>query len=194
MSFELILFDAFKADGFNSKQFSLSFKDRAHISKSKLDADESTDYLNIDESNTIMDHNEIGKRYISAMNVTYDLLFSIYEVNSMSLFCARIFRSEEDIGKKLDDFVKRFKKPNFEVRLLGMQGNESPILAGRLLEMIERYKLKVYEVDLFGGETRNIAFDAKNGMSFNILLNDRAYRAGELKTNLTEDQFKARLK
>ncbi|MCL5093285.1 MAG: hypothetical protein M1128_02350 [Candidatus Marsarchaeota archaeon] len=194
MSFEIMLFNAFKADGFNSKQFFLSFKDRAHISKSKLDADESTEYLNADESNTIMNRNEIGKRYISAMNVTYDLLFSVYEINSMSLFCARIFKSEDEVKRKLGVFIKRFKKPNFEVRIFGMQNNESPILIGRLLEVVKTYKLGVYEVDLFGDQTRNIAFDAKNGMSFNILMNDRIYRAGELKTNLTEDQFKAQLK
>jgi hypothetical protein len=189
-----MLFDAFRADGFNSKQFFLSFKDRAHISKSKLDADESTGYLNVDESGMIMNHNGISKRYISAMNVTYDMLFSVYEVNSMSLFCARTFKSDDIIKKKLKDFIKKFKKPNFEVRIFGMQNNESQILVGKLLEVIKTYKLKVYEVDLFGNQTRNIAFDAKNGMSFNILLNDRIYRAGELNTNLTADQFEAHLK
>jgi hypothetical protein len=55
-------------------------------------------------------------------------------------------------------------------------------------------KMKLVEVDIFGTNTRHIAIDAKLGTSYNILMEDRLYRAGELVNNLTMENFEKVMK
>jgi hypothetical protein len=56
-------------------------------------------------------------------------------------------------------------------------------------DMVCANGLQLVEVDLFGDETRDIAFDTKLGTSHNVLIYDRLYRAGELKNGMTMEQF-----
>ncbi|MCL4404741.1 hypothetical protein M1583_02000, partial [Candidatus Marsarchaeota archaeon] len=54
--------------------------------------------------------------------------------------------------------------------------------------------IPLVEADLFGNEVRHIAFDAKQGMSFNVLVNNMNYKPGELVNKMTIDQFERSLK
>ena len=45
------------------------------------------------------------------------------------------------------------------------------------------------EVDLFGTDTRHIALDLKTGVSYNLLLLNRLYRAGELACQVNKEAY-----
>jgi hypothetical protein len=47
------------------------------------------------------------------------------------------------------------------------------------------------EVDLFGEEKRHIVMDMKTGLSYDLLLENRIYRPGELKNDEKEEDFQS---
>ena len=47
------------------------------------------------------------------------------------------------------------------------------------------------EIDMFGEEKRHMAIDMKTGLSYDLLLENRIYRPGELKNDEKEDDFQS---
>ncbi len=145
------------------------------------------------EMNTaFFQHYDESSRYVTVKDLTYDLLLTVYDVNTRSTMAARITR---ELGKndweRLLSPVKKVRHPNFEMRIIGLQNNFVAPLSG--LDMF--YKVlggMLMEVDLFGNNVRHIAFDTKTGMPYDLLLENRLYRPGELVCKISREDFSSR--
>jgi hypothetical protein len=83
------------------------------------------------------------------------------------------------------------KAQNLELRLIGMQNSGTDAIRGLQVELKVRGRL--VETDLFGTNMRNVALDTKTGMTYNMLLLNRIYRAGELTNTVSRADFEAKL-
>ncbi|MHB1829899.1 MAG: hypothetical protein ACYCO0_00735 [Candidatus Micrarchaeaceae archaeon] len=142
------------------------------------------------EINTaLFQHYDESRRYVTAKNLTYDLLLTVYDVNTRSTLAARITR---ELGKddwvKLRSSIRKVENPNFELRVIGLQNNFVEPLAG-LDVFYKELGCTLMEIDLFGNNVRHIAFDAKTGVPYDLLLANRLYRPGELVCQLSRDKF-----
>ena len=119
-------------------------------------------------------------RYIIAKDITFDLLVTIYEVNTMDCVAFRTFSMlEKKEMAKILSMVRKFRSRNIEVRAIGMQNVENNF--STIVDNIcKATKGSLAEVDLFGNERRHISIDLKNGVSRDVLLENRHYRPGEL--------------
>lgn len=132
-----------------------------------------------------------GLRYIISREITFDLLLTIYEVNSHMGVFARISKplEKEEIAK-IKNMLLKIGKSNFEMRAIGLQNADSSLVKS-VRELHDATKAELIEVDLFGNMKRHFALDTKTGMSYDLLLEDKAYRAEELINTQTPDEFKA---
>ena len=180
MSFENIFKENLEKLG-NSRYWE-SYEDRAHISKQKLDKFKEVKYLTKDESLTFEYATVLSERYIAATNITDELFISVYDINSKRIFVQRFMVSDQDEDKleEFEIYLNENKDKSIEVRLFGMQNGANLRSLGRILNIILKYRVPVFEIDLFGNEIRHIAIDLKIGTSFNILMENRLYRPGEL--------------
>ena len=180
MSFENIFKENLEKLG-NSRYWE-SYEDRAHISKQKLDKFKEVKYLVKEESLTFEYATVLSERYIAATNITDELFISVYDINSKRIFVQRFMVSDQDEDKleEFEIYLNRNKDKSIEVRLFGMQNGANLRSLGRILNIILKYRVPVFEIDLFGNEIRHIAIDLKIGTSFNILMENRLYRPGEL--------------
>ncbi len=195
MSFEKSLDTEMRKPGFGTANCHLFFKERPHISKSMADAANSSMYIDTGGSSRLR-YSSTSARYICAADVTYDLLVSVYDVDTNDMFAMRIFKYDAETFKPLEKYLSeigRNKYKKFEARLIGLQDKQDYGILTPLFKALGKYKVPVMEVDLFGNQTRHIALDSYLGMSFNMLLQDRIYRPGELNTQITQEQFEARL-
>ncbi|MGC8537753.1 MAG: hypothetical protein ACP5MZ_02085 [Candidatus Micrarchaeia archaeon] len=195
MSLEKALDEEMKKPGFSMANCHLSFKDRPHISKSKIDMADGAAYINIGESARVR-YSDISTRYIAAVNMTYDLLLSVYDVDTKDLFAMRVLKHAPDTFKALEKYISgisRNKYKRFEARLIGMQNKQDYSILMPLFKILGKYNVPVVEVDLFGDQTRHIALETLLGVSFNVLLLDRIYRPGELNNQMTQEQLEAQL-
>ena len=182
--------------GFGSERLVLSSKssvialNRPHTSLSMV-KDKGTD-LGINQAATAK-FAETQSRYLIASGLSYELLLTIFDVNSMSGIAMRIGKpldkSElEVLGKK----IASFGKANLEMRAIGLQSGDSSTLAA--VDQVRKLcKAKLIEVDLFGTLSRNVAFDLRTGTCYDILMLDRAYKAGELVNGVKPEEYKASL-
>ncbi|MGC9037352.1 MAG: hypothetical protein ACP5IK_01400 [Candidatus Micrarchaeia archaeon] len=179
-----------KRQGFGNAQIRIASAERPHISLSSLRAN----FVEIGYGQSAMvEYAE--KRYVLAKSLDYDLLISIYDVNSGHVFAFRAIK-QEDMKKLLYNFIKKLKKPNLELRAIGMQnlreGYGTDLLANiELAYTTLKPNVKLVELDLFGNETRHIAIDAKTGSSNDVLIYDRFYKPGELTTQTSLEQFQS---
>ncbi len=189
MGFEDTFAAAIMSQGFGKERFLVSYKDRPHISKSKLDRYSEALYIGTGELSRLK-FSEIRQRYIAAMDVTYDLMLTIYDVNTSTLLAARLFGFPDKTAKEIDSFVRGLgKKANLEARLIGLQNNESTDSLSRIFAFLKSRKIQLVEIDVFGNEIRHIAVDSKIGVPYNILKDNRIYRPGELTNTATIEQF-----
>jgi hypothetical protein len=189
MSFELVLKRDMLEEGFGKSTYLASYKERGHISKSVLDKFDEVVYIGTAEASTIK-HATLGKRYIAALDITYDLLVSIYEINTSTLFATRVFKVSNNEFNSISKFMKSFRsRTNFEARFIGMQNAQQYEALKKLFDFVEKKKLPLVEVDLFGNNARHIALDSKTGATYNILKNNILYKPGELANNTTIEQF-----
>jgi hypothetical protein len=195
MSLEKALDDEMKKPGFGTANCHLSFKERPHISKSKVDMADGATYINIGESFRAR-YSAISAKYIASVNMTYDLLLSVYDVDTKDLFAMRVLKHATDTFKALEKYtsgISRNKYKRFEARLIGMQNKQDYSILMPIFKILGRYKVPVVEVDLFGDQIRHIALETFLGVSFNVLLLDRIYRPGELNNQMTHEQLEAQL-
>ncbi len=192
MSFEEIVKNEIKAD-LNKSEYVRNFKGRVHMSKSRMDMYSGSVYLGVGDSAIIHYADETETRYIAATGMSYDAIISLFDVNTRSMMVCRLFRYDRTVKNKLDKFVKSLKrdKPNIEARIIGMQSNQDGFsgMLNDLLHFFIANRIKLLEVDMFGSNTRHVAMDAKLGTSYNILMEDRIYRAGELVNSMTIENF-----
>ncbi|MEM0200883.1 MAG: hypothetical protein QXD23_00565 [Candidatus Micrarchaeaceae archaeon] len=128
-------------------------------------------------------------RYIRSIDITFDLLVTFYDVNTSSIFAFR--QSKEFTNKELSKIIQEVKKlrsNNIECRIIGLQNTHLGLVHG-ITQMKEKIQCNLAELDIFGKEKRNILIDTKTGMSYNILMENRVYRPGELLNNQLYDDF-----
>jgi hypothetical protein len=189
LTFEEQLLKDVIGEGFGSQEYLRAFKKRPHVSRSKIDSYSNCTYLKQGDFFSRMNYNQMDSRYFGASSLVYDVLLSIYDVNSRSMAVARFMELNYETAAKFAGFIKSIKRPNFEVRIIGMQDNQAIAPLYRLTDMIAKNKLALFEADLFGKQVRHIAMDISSGMDFNVLLDDRIYKPGELINNMTMEQF-----
>ena len=133
---------------------------------------------------------EPNLRYIIAKNVTYELFVSIYNVNSGGAIVLRpTWPLDSREVQKIKDTIRKFDRPNLEMRFMGMQNGDASLMKV-VDELHNEIKADMIEMDFFGKSARHIALDLKTGMSYDVLLFDREYRAEELVTSEKPEDFK----
>lgn len=196
MSFESILKNEIKRD-LNKNEYRQSFKERPHISKSVVDEFSDALYIKNRELKVLEYSSELSPRYVAITNLTFDAIISLYDVNTRRLLVYRFYITPTELNYGLKKYVETFKRSNanIEARIIGLQNNQDYyLLLNELSDFFTLNKIKLVEIDLFGTDIRHVAIDSKLGMSFNILMNDRIYRPGELVNSRTLENFEAELK
>lgn len=194
LSFEKILEGDISFSGFGNSAYVMAYKDRPHISKSEIDRYSNAAYLNINEY-LIIRYDKIGIRYIAVTSMSYDFIISVYDINSSSLFVGRAYDDLENMDKEISKFINSLKgKKNLEGRIIGLHNNQKTPGVKIILDIFRRYGINIYEIDIFGDQIRNIAMDSKLGVPYNILMLNRLYRPGELKSDLDIIKFRKCLK
>ncbi|MCL4364720.1 MAG: hypothetical protein M1569_03690 [Candidatus Marsarchaeota archaeon] len=142
-------------------------------------------------NNVLFQRYDESSRYILAKDITFDLFFSIYDVNSRSMLAARVTNNlNATEWSRIFSMLRVVKVPNFEFRLIGLQDGHTAGL-GAAEQLRKRLDGRFVEFDLFGTNTRHIAIDAKTGVPYDLLLLNRAYRAGELACQAKREDFEA---
>lgn len=196
MGFEGLLSKDLGSSGINSARYVKAYKARPHISAAVLEEAGLCAQIGAGGCASVLFDRIAGPRYVAARNVTYELLLSLFDVNSNRMFIARLFRLDKPVQQSIASALRSIPagRRNVEARLIGMQDNQELDTISALSRLLGTYGIPVCEVDLFGDQTRHIAFDASLGVSFDVLLLDRLYRVGELKNPQTEEQFEFFLK
>jgi hypothetical protein len=197
LSFENIVKNDIKRVELNKTEYKQTSKERVHISKSKIDAYSNALYLKVGKSERIHYNVESSKKYIAATNMTYDVIITIFDVNTQNAFAYRFFKYDSLLKVNATAFITSLakSKPNLEGRIIGMQNNQDfYFVINEIIEFFISHNIKIVEIDLFGTNTRHIALDTKLGQSYNVLLEDRLYRPGELANSMTIENFESELK
>lgn len=192
MSFESALKNGLLSDtALGSGRYTRCYKNRQNISKSRVELYNSAIYLNIGGSATLKYTDSTSVRYIACAGMTYDTLLSIFDINSSNLFAARFATFTDRQRQAAEDFMLSIKRrrPRFEARIIGMQNSEEYKDLYKIADMLSAHRIGIYEIDLFGSDVRNVALDSKLGVSYEMLMEDRLYRPGELANNMTVEQF-----
>ena len=196
MSFEGIFGRDIAAVDFGTDRYLRCSKERTHISRAVLDTYSNAVYLSVGKFHKGAYQSPADVRYVAATSMSYDMLMSVYDVNTRNMFACRLFGFEESTRAMLGSYIDSLKKlkPNLEARLIGLQSKQSFVYLSRVAGLINTAGIKLVEVDLFGSETRHIAIDMKLGVSHDVLLENRLYRPGELINMTTLEQFERSLK
>lgn len=143
--------------------------------------------VELDRGTLSRDYDEFG-RYILAKNLTYELLVSLYDVNTRRCVAMRLAEPMQQKG--LDAAIaplKKLPRRNIEMRAIGMQDGHAE--QASVLDVIRKsLGCSLIEADMFGTDIRHIAIDLKTGTSYNLLLLNRIYRPGELKNQQAAGQ------
>ena len=129
------------------------------------------------------------QRYVIAKDITFDMLFTFYDVNTRN---AAVIRCSSLLGNDglapIRGFFSKLRRPNIELRAIGLQSEKPEGI--RELEMLRKAVGGHFiEIDILGNETRHIALDLKTGMSYSLLLLNRIYRPGELNNHTKAEDF-----
>jgi hypothetical protein len=173
------------SDDFGQQRLCLRSRERIHASLSSVESYAT----NLEVNQAVSANYGEGTRYVLAEDLTYDLLVSLYDVNSSS---AILLRASSPIGKKalaeIRSRLGRLRRPNLEMRAIGLQSGDRT-----MLESIDRIHALanpgLQEVDLFGSSTRHLAFDLKTGMQLDLLSLNRIYLPDELANGLSIEGF-----
>ena len=175
-----------KGPGFGLGQLLLRSGERWNTSLGSI-VDKSMD-LGI--NNAVFQKYNESRRYIMIKDMTYDLMFTAYDINSRAVFAARITENiDERDWSRIVSLLRRIRNPNLEFRFIGLQNGYADCL-GVADRAARRLRGRFAEFDLFGTSTRHIALDTKTGVPYDLLLLDRIYRAGELACQVKLEDFK----
>ena len=146
----------------------------------------------LDINEAFVQRHDPHRRYIIAIGITHDFLLCAYNVDNGDVFAARISRLPDKKGWRfLNSKLAGMRARNLELRIIGLQNSGTDVVGGLQAELKVRGRL--VEADLFGINMRNIAIDTKTGMTYNMLLLNRIYRAGELANTVSKEDFEAKL-
>jgi hypothetical protein len=170
---------------FGKKQFLLNTGERYN-----------TSLASVKESSLAIDMNVAsyyqytpGKRYVIAGTITFDLLVSFYDTNSRSAVMMRLTSPMRTMDiLRTTSLLRRIRHPNIELRLIGLQNNDSSI-AYSIKNIKKMSTGKLAEADLFGDQIRHVAIDMLTGKPYSLLLENRIYRPGELNNTSGEGDF-----
>ena len=191
MGFEDIMILDARKKGFGSQRYLLCGKERPHVSKSGVAAHDASEPFALGDAKTVKYAGWKGKRYLTFESLGYELVVTLYDVNSPGAYAIRVF-DRKDLVKHLQKGLRSImtERPNIEARIWGLQNKEDHAFLGELVEFLLKEGIRLIEADLFGEEIRHIALDLKTGTSYNLLLEDRHYRPGELANPITVDDFR----
>lgn len=194
MSFGDIFEDEAREGAINAAPYYRGTKPRPNMSRIVLDTDSSVRYVELGKLESLA-YNPTRERYIAALNLTYDAIMTVYNVDSRELGVCRFYRFDDNAKRQLDGFLRGLHRPvKLEARLMGFQTGQEVDSIRDISEFIRSRKLPLAEVDLFGTNVRHVSMDSMLGIGFEVLLENRVYRPGELKTPITLDQFERSIK
>ncbi len=163
------------ASGFGSQQLWLKTGERWNTSILKY-----SEWSSELKNGTLFQKWTPEKRFLIAKNMVSELLVTFYDVNTKAILAMRISKALGE--REVDDVKKRLsslRRPNLELRLIGLQNNSKDMI-GSVERLQEAVDCRLVEVDLFGNQTRHIIIDLLTGKPYNLLLENRIYRPGEL--------------
>ncbi len=194
MSFEKTLDLDSQNTEFGSAPYLKNYKERQNVSKVDLDSDKGCRYLDDGEVYTGT-YSATAPEYVAATNLTYDLFFSLFDVNTTAMFVTRYYRFDPKLPEKVRAWLAKVPQPaNIEARVIGMQSGELKIPIERAIIYMRKTRFHLMEIDLFGSDTRHVAIEAKRGVTFDVLMESRPYKPGELKNTMTAEQFERTLR
>ena len=130
-------------------------------------------------------------RYLIAKAITFDMLITVYDVNSRLILAIRpALPTDANDLKTVQKMLGHMKNANMEIRAIGLQ-NGWRGYAKSFNDIYKASKGHCMEIDMFGEEKRHIAIDMKTGLSYDLLLENRIYRPGELKNDEKEEDFQS---
>jgi hypothetical protein len=190
LSFEKFLEEDSLRVEFNKAPYVKNFKERQNISKNRLDPPVSqSKYLKVGEYFTQRYDEVLGYRNVAALQLTFDLLLSVYDGNSKTIFAYRFMDWPSDMEMRLEKDLRALRAPSLELRIIGMQNGQGWKSISDIVPFIKKRGIGVFEIDLFGKEIRHVSVDMKTGTSMDILVNNRLYKPGELVNSTTLEQF-----
>lgn len=193
MSFEKFLEEDMFADDFGKAPYVKNAKERQNISKVALDSGLGCKYVDVGTMYELKT-SVPGVKYAGCVSMTFDAALSVYEVNSKVMLVSRFIGFSPTVQNFFEKGLSNLKNKNLEVRLIGMQSGQNIDLLSAVMTFIKKNKLQLLEIDLFGSEMRNVCFDVRTGTSFDVLVNNRLYKPGELANSITAAQFERSLK
>lgn len=189
LSFEKFLDGDMFSQDFNKARYVKSFKERAGLSKVRLDSDAGSQEVGLGGFLEYTHDELLGKRYVAVLALVFDTVVSVYDVDTKTIAVVRFLNLNAKVWMPMASFLNKTKSKNLEVRIIGMQNLQEVKSLSGLLDLLRKDHLKIFEVDLFGTETRHVVFDVKTGMSFDVLMMNRLYKPGERENILTFEQF-----
>ncbi|MGC8680065.1 MAG: hypothetical protein ACP5RI_02555 [Candidatus Micrarchaeia archaeon] len=171
----------------NTSRFILSFNERHQISKSLLDKDDAV-YIKTDEFK-ILKYDILGPRYAAFTSLSYDAALTLYNVDKKELIALRLYNNYLLLNNIISYLKKNKIDGSAEARLFGFNTNLDNKFISATINLVRKNEIEFYEVDILGNEIRNIALDLKTGQTFNILMNNRLYKPGELINKQTLEEF-----
>lgn len=182
MSFEYAVSEMLSAEHAGSARSTISFKARPNMSLSKLTEGGNAVEIRNGEIKRIDYKGWHGERFLFARALKSEILLVLYEVNNSRLLAYRgsVLNYNHVAAIRAEARKMLSAKPNLEARMIGGQDDDGITYARDVLNLTKDVKAKLMESDLFGKEFRHVAVDSRFGMTYNVLLEDRPYRAGEL--------------
>ena len=189
MSFEKFLYNDIGVHGFGTKHYLKNFKERQNVSRGALDSGAGCIYLQTNSFHVDKYDAVAGPRYVGCLSLVYDLVLSVFDVSSGTLIIGRFVDFTVATGLRFERALKFLKIPVAEARIIGLQNGENFKVVHNIALFMKKCALPLVEVDLFGTDTRHLCFDIKTGTSFDVLINNKLYKPGELANTLTVEQF-----
>ncbi len=185
MSFEYAVSQALSGEKRADSRMHMSSKDRPNMSLSKIQEGDNYIEINAGQIKRLYYSEWHGERFLFARSLNTDVLFTLFEVNSAKLVAFRGAHVNSSSIEKIKAEARKIlsKKPNLESRIFGFSNGSNLKYIKDLLHLSQELKARLVEVDAFGNEFRHIAIDSRFGISYNVLLDNRPYRAGELMVN-----------
>jgi hypothetical protein len=176
--------------GFGRNRYFAAGRERPHMARSKLLANDSTEFVGLGEEKLAVYSEWAGRRYVAAEGLTYDFILTFYDRTSQKLSAMRLF-GDKGLGRALKAGLKAVdsSSPDVEARIIGLQNGEDHLFLVRIADLLLEDGIKLVEADLFGREVRHIALDLRTGSSYNILPKDRSSKPGELLNHMTVEDF-----
>lgn len=193
LSFNNLLNEQLIDGKFGAAPYRLRYRERVYSSLAALEADGKLERVATGGSAVYRYDGPLSKRYVLAEGISYDFLVTLYSGNDRRALVLRPFEYSKGLTEALERAAGARGKQNLEARVIGLQNGQDTQCLNRLADWLIDRRIAISEVDLFGSETRHIAFDLKLGTTYSVLGENRHYSSEELRTKITLEEFRARL-